>query len=149
MPILERQRALSRTFSPVARGWRSLADRTLAEIGISNSAGWCLLHLDRLGPEARQIDLAEALEITQPSLVRTLHQLEAARLVERSPHPDDRRSNRLALTPAGQELVGAIMERLDILRNALLEDVPDSDIDVAVRLMELLGRRIAERRAEP
>ncbi|EQB02752.1 MarR family transcriptional regulator for hemolysin [Sphingobium wenxiniae] len=149
MPTLERQRALSRTFSPVARGWRSLADRTLAEIGLSNSAGWCLLHLDRLGSEARQIDLAEALEITQPSLVRTLHQLEAARLVERSPHPDDRRSNRLALTPAGQELVGAIQDRLDILRNALMEGMSDADMDTSVRLMELLGRRIAELRAEP
>ncbi|MGC4252220.1 MAG: MarR family transcriptional regulator [Sphingobium sp.] len=149
MPSLERQRALSRTLAPVARGWRSLADRTLAEIGLSNSAGWCLLHLDRLGAEARQIDLAEALEITQPSLVRTLHQLEAAKLVERLPNPDDRRSNRLALTPAGRELVGAIQDRLDELRGALLDGVSDADIDASVRLMEVLGRRIAERRAEP
>ncbi len=148
MSTVERQRALSRTLAPVARGWRSLADRTLAEIGLSNSAGWCLLHLDRLGPEARQIDLADALEITQPSLVRTLHQLEAARLVERLPHPDDRRSNRLALTPAGRDLVGVIQDKLDALRNSLLEGVSDSDIDASIRLMEVLGRRIAERRAE-
>ncbi|BAV65727.1 MarR family transcriptional regulator [Sphingobium cloacae] len=149
MPSLERQHALSRTFAPVARGWRQLADRTLAEIGLSNSAGWCLLHLQRLGPKARQIDLAEALEISQPSLVRTLHQLEAARLVERLPHPGDRRSNRLALTPAGRELVSAIQDRLDDLRNDLLEGMSDADIDASVRLMEALGRRIAERRAEP
>ncbi|SCW80041.1 MarR family transcriptional regulator, transcriptional regulator for hemolysin [Sphingobium faniae] len=149
MPTLDRQRALSRTFGPVARGWWQLADRTLAEIGLSNSAGWCLLHLDRIGPQARQIDLAEALEISQPSLVRTLHQLEAAKLVERLPNPDDRRSNRLALTPAGQELVGSIQKRLDELRNALLEDIPAADIDTSVRLMEMLGRRMAERRAEP
>lgn len=149
MPSLERQRALSRTLSSVARGWRHLADRALAQIGLSNSEGWCLLHLDGLGPDARQIDLAEALDITQPSLVRTLHQLEAARLVERLPNPGDRRSNRLVLTPAGQELVGAIQRRLDDVRHALLEDISDADIAAGVRLMETLGRRIAERRADP
>ena len=48
----------------IARLWRQLADSTLAEFGVSNSAGWCLLYLDRLGADVRQIELADVLGIT-------------------------------------------------------------------------------------
>mgnify|MGYP001255420070 FL=1 len=102
----ELKRALAHKMPQVARQWRQLADLALAELGVSNSAGWCLIYLDRLGPDMRQADLAEELGIAQPSLVRTLDQLQAAGLVERVPNPDDRRSNRVAFTPEGQELVG-------------------------------------------
>lgn len=132
----------------VARKWRQLADRTLAEFGVSNSAGWCLIYLDRLGPDARQADVAEELGITQPSLVRTLDQLQAAGLVERIPNPDDRRSNRIAFTPEGQQLVGQIEAKLDDLPRELLDGVPDAAIEIAVNLLNLLEQRISERRGQ-
>lgn len=132
----------------VVRQWRQLADLALAEFGVSNSAGWCLIYLDRLGPDIRQADLAEELGITQPSLVRTLDQLQAAGLVERVPNPDDRRSNRVAFTPEGQELVGQIEARLGNLRRELLDGVPDAAIEIAVNLLNLLERRMGERRGQ-
>ncbi|GAY20248.1 transcriptional regulator, MarR family [Sphingobium fuliginis] len=132
----------------VARQWRQLADLALAEFGVSNSAGWCLIYLDRLGPDVRQADLAEELGIAQPSLVRTLDQLQAAGLVERVPNPDDRRSNRVAFTPEGQELVGRIEARLENLRRELLDGVPDAAIEIIVNLLNLLERRMAERRGQ-
>jgi MarR family transcriptional regulator for hemolysin len=143
------KRSLAQKMPLVARSWRALADEALAEFRVSNSAGWCLVHLDRLGPDARQADLAELLGITQPSLVRTLDQLEAMALLERVPNPDDKRSNRIVFTPAGKELAGRIEERLDTLRRELLDGVPDAAIEISVNLMELLGRRIAERRQQP
>ena len=143
------KRSLAQKMPLVARSWRALADEALAEFRVSNSAGWCLVHLDRLGPDARQADLAELLGITQPSLVRTLDQLEAMALLERIPNPDDKRSNRIVFTPAGKELAGRIEERLDTLRRELLDGVPDAAIEISVNLMELLGRRIAERRQQP
>lgn len=144
----EHERALVHKMPQVARKWRQLADQTLAEFGVSNSAGWCLIYLDRLGPDARQADVAEELGITQPSLVRTLDQLQAAGLVERIPNPDDRRSNRIAVTPEGQKLVGRIEAKLDDLRRGLLDGVPDAAIEIAVNLMNLLEQRITERRGQ-
>lgn len=144
----ELKRALAHKMPQVVRQWRQLADIALAEFGVSNSAGWCLIYLDRLGPEARQADLAEELGITQPSLVRTLDQLQAAGLVERVPNPDDRRSNRVVFTPEGQELVGQIETRLGNLRRELLDGVPDAAIEIAVNLLQLLDRRMAERRGQ-
>jgi MarR family transcriptional regulator for hemolysin len=130
----------------VARAWHRLADGALAEFGISNSSAWCLIYLDRLGENVRQIDLAEHLQISQPSLVRTLNHVQAAGLVLREAAPDDRRSNLLNLTPAGRHLVGRIEAALDALRRDLLDGVPIADIETAVRLHSLLGQRIAERR---
>ena len=145
----ELKRTLAQKVPQVARNWRHLADDVLAELRISNSAGWCLVHLDRMEPDLRQADLAEELGITQPSLVRTLHQLESMGLVERVPNPEDKRSNRVALTPAGRALAQRIEERLSELRRELLDGVPDAAIEIVVNLMELLGRRIAERRQQP
>lgn len=146
MSRFEMKRALARKMPQVARNWQLLADGALAEFRVSNSAGWCLVHLAGMEPEVRQADLAGQLGITQPSLVRTLDQLQAMALVERVPNPDDKRSNRIALTPTGADLAGRIEERLDNLRRDLLEGVPDAAIEITVNLMELLGQRIAERR---
>lgn len=144
----ELKRALAHKMPQVARQWRQLADLALAEFGVSNSAAWCLIYLDRLGADARQADLAEELGITQPSLVRTLDQLQAAGLVERVPNPDDRRSNRVAFTREGRELIGRIEARLEDLRRELLEGVPDAAIEIIVNLLNLLERRMAERRGQ-
>ena len=144
----EVKRALAHKMPQVARQWRQLADLALAEFGVSNSAAWCLIYLDRLGADARQADLAEELGITQPSLVRTLDQLQTAGLVERVPNPDDRRSNRVAFTREGRELIGRIEARLEDLRRELLEGVPDAAIEIIVNLLNLLERRMAERRGQ-
>jgi MarR family transcriptional regulator for hemolysin len=147
MPHSDVKRSLAHHVSLLARGWRQLADTALAEFGVSNSAGWCLVHIDRLAPHVRQSSLAEALGISQPSLVRTLDQLQAAGLVTREADPEDKRSNRIALTAEGQELVGQIEVKLGTLRADLLEGIPEETIESAANLMVLLNRRIADRRS--
>lgn len=129
-----------------SRGWRQLADGALAEFRVSNSMAWCLIYLDRLGPEARQTDLAQAIGISQPSTVHVLNQLQVAGLVERQRNPEDKRSNRLALTAAGGDLVAKIETRLTALRTELFDGVPDAEIDTAVRVLDVLSERIAQRR---
>jgi MarR family transcriptional regulator, transcriptional regulator for hemolysin len=142
----ELQRALAQQMPQVARSSRQVADGALAEFRLSNSAGWCLVHLERLGPDVRQTDLAEQLGITQPSLVRTLHQLEAMGLVERVADSRDRRSNRIVATAAGKDLTGRIEARLGEVARELLEGVPDAAIEITVNMLQLLSRRIADRR---
>ena len=149
MPLSEPKRALAHKIAPVARAWRQLADAVLAEFGVSNSAAWCLIHIDRLGGEVGQSALADSLDISQPSLVRTLDQVQAAGLVQRAQHPDDKRSNIIVLTEAGRELVGRIETKLDALRAELLKDVPEDAIEIAVWLLDLLNLRISEWKSAP
>ena len=147
--MAERQQiehALATRMSPIARAWQRLADATLASLGISNSSGWALVHLERLGPETRQRELARAIGVSEASLVRTLHQLERAGLIMRRTDPGDRRTNRLALTEAGAALAARIDARLIALRHDLLDGVAESDIATAVRVLDTVAARIAERR---
>jgi MarR family transcriptional regulator for hemolysin len=147
MHSAQMQREMAQALPLVTRGWRQLADAALAEFRVSNSMAWCLIYLDRLGPEARQIDLAQAVGVSQPSTAHILNQLEAAGLVERVPHPEDRRANRVALTAAGRELMAKIETRLGALRRELFAGVPDAEVASALRLLDLLAERIAERRS--
>jgi MarR family transcriptional regulator for hemolysin len=149
MPIKDKKQALAHRMGMVARNWRRLADSELAQFGVSNSAGWCLIHIDRLGPAVRQTDLADALDISQPSLVRTLDQLQTADLVARVPHPDDKRSNLIGLTPAGRDLVGRIEAKLDALRGRLLDGVSDEALEAALWVIDALNQRISEYKAQP
>jgi MarR family transcriptional regulator for hemolysin len=146
MSRARQEREVAQKLPVVTRAWRLLADVALAEFRVSNSTGWCLIYLDRLGPDARQTDLAQAIGITQPSTVRILDQLESAGLVERSQDPADKRSNRLTLSPAGKSLVAKIETRLAELRRELFAGVPDADIEAVLRTLDLLSQRIAERR---
>jgi MarR family transcriptional regulator for hemolysin len=142
---------LATQLSPVSRAWLQLADRILGSLAISNSAGWALVHLQRLdsgdaGKGARQGDLARAIGITEASLVRTVQQLERAGLVERQPDEDDRRANRLHLTAEGSALARKADERLIDLRIELLEGVSDADLAVAVGLLDRIAARAADMR---
>lgn len=135
--------------SPVARVWRQHADRILASLEISNSAGWALVHLERLGQGARQGDLARAIGITEASLVRTVQQLEREGLVERRADADDRRANRLHLTTEGRTLARKAEKRLIELRVDLLEGVSNEELAVAVRLLDTVALRAANMRGRP
>lgn len=141
------QREVAQKLPLVTRGWRQLADAVLAEFRVSNSMAWCLIYLERLGPEARQTDLAQAIGVSQPSTAHILNQLEAAGFVERLRHPEDRRSNRLALTAIGRDLLAKIETRLTALRQELFAGVPDAEIESALRVLDRLSDRIAEGRS--
>jgi MarR family transcriptional regulator, transcriptional regulator for hemolysin len=139
-------REIAQKLPQLSRAWRLMADTLLAEFGVSNSMAWCLIWLDRLGPEARQIDLAQAIGITQPSTVSVLNQLESAGLVERVQNPDDKRSNRLVFTDTGAALIGTIEERLSAVRRELFDGIPEEDVATMLRITDILAARIAERR---
>ena len=111
------QGALPARVITLARSWRQLADRVLASLDISNSTGYALLHLERMGPGVRQSDLAREIGIAEASLVRTLQQLERSGLVAREPDPEDARAKCLHLTEQGAVLARSIDDRLRSLRD--------------------------------
>ncbi len=99
-----------------------------------------------MGDDVRQADLARAVEISDATLVRTLHQLEASGLIARHPDIEDKRVNRIRLTEAGRTMVGPIEAQLADIRQALLAGVSDADISAALRVCEALGEGLAARR---
>jgi len=143
------ERALATRMHPTARAWQRLADATLASLDISSSTGWALVYLQRLGDDTRQADLARAVGVTEASLVRTLHALEDAGLVQRVADARDRRANRLRLTEDGVSLASRIDGRLAALRNALLDGVSDAALETTLQVLDHLSTALAERRSQP
>ncbi|EHJ58719.1 MarR family transcriptional regulator,transcriptional regulator for hemolysin [Novosphingobium pentaromativorans US6-1] len=129
---------------PVARAWQQLGDAALASLEVSNSAGWALVHLLRMGGDVRQGDLARKIGITEPSLVRTLDRLEEAQLLERRADEQDRRAKHVRLTPVGTDLGKRIDARLVAVRGQLLADFGDAELATVVDVLERLSDRIAE-----
>lgn len=138
--------AFARHLLPLARRWRQAADAALSELGLSNSDGWVLVHVGRTADRIHQAVLADKVGISGASLVRRLHQLEAAGLIVREQDAADRRVNHVRLTARGRALATEIEEAFVRLRATLLADIPDADIAVANGVLALLDDRITRLR---
>ncbi|WP_242893065.1 MarR family winged helix-turn-helix transcriptional regulator [Actinomadura litoris] len=57
-------------------------------------------------------ELADRMSCEASNATFVLDRLEEQRLVERRPHPTDRRAKRIVLTPAGERRRGEVLERL-------------------------------------
>lgn len=80
------------------------------ELGVDSSGLLALIHL--VERELTPTELASALGLTSASVTALVDRLSDAGLVERHPHPEDRRSLLVALTPDGRKSVGAIAQEL-------------------------------------
>ncbi|KAB2914448.1 MAG: winged helix-turn-helix transcriptional regulator [Hyphomicrobiaceae bacterium] len=135
--------------SDVARSMRTYIDHRAREHGVTRAQWAVLARLERQ-EGMMQTEIAEALEIQPISLVRLIDRLCDQRLVERQPHPHDRRANRLYLTdrgrtmladltPLGREIAGEILASIG-------EDEAAELLHKLLRIKENI-RRASSRRA--
>jgi MarR family transcriptional regulator for hemolysin len=109
--------------SDVARTMRTYIDQRAREHGMTRAQWGALARLERQ-EGMTQAEMAENLEIQPISLVRLIDRLCLHGLVERRPHPRDRRANQLYLTekgrttllhlaPLGKEIATDVLASLD------------------------------------
>jgi DNA-binding MarR family transcriptional regulator len=85
----------------------ALAARTgpaLAPLGIDGRQLAVLITLDTTAPLSQQ-DAALRLGVDRTTMVALIDALEAAGLVARAPHPDDRRKNTVSITARGRDVL--------------------------------------------
>ena len=140
----------------VARMLRTYADQRARQFGISRAQWTVLVRLD-LCEGLKQSELAEILELQPISLTRLLDRLAENGLIERRPDPNDRRANRLYLTPAarplladladlGQEVMDTVLEGLEDEANArLLRDL----VSMKDNLRKAINRNDTPQIAQP
>lgn len=109
-------------------------ERAMAEAGGSAST-WQVLLLVRSEQWGTQARIAEAMGISGPTLTHHLNALEARGLVRRWRVAGDRRVQRTALTPAGEELFGRLRQVAARYDERLRSQLTD---DQTTRLAELL-----------
>lgn len=134
MPLpIEREMAF--TIMDVARMLKTFADQRVRLYGMTRAQWGVLVRLDH-SEGLKQSELAELLDLQPITLTRLLDRLAENGLIERRPDPNDRRANRLFLTPAARP----VLERLADLGVEVMEAVLDGLDDKALeRLLQDLG----------
>jgi DNA-binding MarR family transcriptional regulator len=95
--------------------------------------------LKRLRKAPRTLrELAGEMSIDAPAATVLVDDLVARGLVERQPHPTDRRAKLVSLTAAGRKLVAAA-HRIDDPPPEALASLPEKDLAQLWRILEKLG----------
>ena len=129
------QREIAFTIMDVARLLKTHADQRARQYGMTRAQWAVLFRLDR-SEGLKQSELAEILDLQPISLTRLLDRLAGNRLIERRADPNDRRVNRLFLTPAARPL----LERLSALGEDMMASVLEGfDTRSMDRLLRDLG----------
>lgn len=135
---------LGTDLSRLVRIWRALIDQRLKPLDLTQTH-WVTLHnIHQLPPEQSQIQLAKAIGIEQPSLVRTLDQLEEKGLITRTTCAHDRRAKRIKLTQQAEPVIQQVEHVIDITRDDILTGISRDDINQMVSLIARLEKNILE-----
>lgn len=129
-------------FVTLARGWRRVIDAELARTGLTDATWTPLVHLAIAGDGISQTELAARVGLDASTLVRLIDKLQKRGLLERQPDPNDRRARRLVLTPAGDEEVREIRQRLLEIEHELLAGLDDETMSVVVDALTHIELRV-------
>lgn len=122
------------TLIKVNRKMRTLFDARAKEMGLTLSRARLLVQLAREdGPT--QTQLAQHLDVEQPSIVGLVDALEKAGLVERRANGGDRRQRTVHLTPAARDQAGDLLSYVAKLRSEILRNLSEDDLREANRIM--------------
>lgn len=99
-------------------------------------AQWIVLFRLRQQEGLSQVDLAEVMELQPISLVRLLDRLVDQDLLERRPHPTDRRANQLYLTDTGRRLVDDLDSLRDSIATEALRETPVASLQTALAVLQ-------------
>ena len=118
-----------------ARVIRREANRRASVLGATKAQWRVLAHLKRKGDGARQIDLAESLDVEPITLCRMIDRLQEAALVERRRDESDRRAWRIHLTPAAAPMLAKLEEMGTAFNADMLAGISEADRDTVLRVL--------------
>jgi DNA-binding MarR family transcriptional regulator len=85
---------------------------------------------------ANQQELADRLQVTKGNLVGLIDRLTDRGWVEREPAPEDRRVNRVRITPAGKELILSVLPEQAVVVQTMLSRLDDAEVETLRSLLE-------------
>ena len=97
----------------------------------------------RYGGPRRMRDLGDELGVTARNVTGLVDALQREGLVERLPHPEDRRATLVRLTPAGERVSGELLAEQRAALAALFAELPAADQRNLLRALESLRAVLA------
>jgi MarR family transcriptional regulator for hemolysin len=133
-----------RLIGSVYRQWRRQVDLSFKEQGLTDATRMPLVVLYAKDQALLQKELAQALHLETSSLVRVLDQLRRMELVDWSNDPDDRRTKRIALTPAGRKAAAQIVDKSLEIEQQILAGLSAEELAITRATLEKIARRFGE-----
>ncbi|AIR03655.1 MULTISPECIES: transcriptional regulator SlyA [Cedecea] len=141
---LESPSPLGSDLARLVRIWRALIDHRLKPLELTQTH-WVTLHnIHQLPPDQSQIQLAKAIGIEQPSLVRTLDQLEEKGLISRKTCANDRRAKRIKLTEQATPIIEKMEGVINETRGEILTGITREEQALLSNLISRLEQNIIE-----
>ncbi|VEB98265.1 Salmolysin [Cedecea lapagei] len=141
---MESPSPLGSDLARLVRIWRALIDHRLKPLELTQTH-WVTLHnIHQLPPDQSQIQLAKAIGIEQPSLVRTLDQLEEKGLISRKTCANDRRAKRIKLTEQAAPIIEKMEDVINETRGEILTGISREEQALLSSLISRLEQNIIE-----
>ncbi len=141
---MESPSPLGSDLARLVRIWRALIDHRLKPLELTQTH-WVTLHnIHQLPPDQSQIQLAKAIGIEQPSLVRTLDQLEEKGLISRKTCANDRRAKRIKLTEQATPIIEKMEGVINETRGEILSGITREEQALLSSLISRLEQNIIE-----
>lgn len=97
---------------------------------------------------ANQAEIAKACRIEAASVTSALNRMEAAGLLERRTHPDDRRSFFIFLTPEGLRLAQQVSETFALLEQDAFQGISPTQQQEFLKVFRHIYKNLTQRERE-
>lgn len=124
----------SHLLARVATAHKNYLERSLTNVGLHSGQVFILIELWKRDGR-RQVDLASALNVSPPTINKTLSGLIDSGLVSCSRLEDDSRSMRVFLTDAGREIRSAVETEWHEIEEQLLSELTDAERMILTELL--------------
>jgi DNA-binding MarR family transcriptional regulator len=124
----------------VTNAWQAAQRRALKPFKLTHVQFVLLASLTWLGADIPVTQQALARHAgTDPMMTsQVLRTLETAALIERSPHPDDRRARLLSVTPVGRELANRAIRAVETCDRDFFDTLGDDRVQLTRMLAKLI-----------
>ena len=103
-------------------------------------------HLEQRGIRVKVSDISDALDLPRPGVTRSIKEMELKGYLQKTSSPEDGRVIYLTVTEAGAQLSQKYDEEYFRDLAPALQNIPEADIEVAVRTIEAFYKVMYERR---
>lgn len=146
MKLCDENKSVGFLTGDISRLLRQAFDQRMKNLGLTRAQWLVITQLCRRDG-LPQNELAELLEIKQPSLVTLLDKLEKSGLVERKSDETDRRTKRVFLLPKSASILEPMQAIAQGIREQMLTGIPEEEQEILMaslqkiksNLLKLLG----------
>lgn len=138
-------------FCRIAREHRKTVEKRVSALGIHPSQHHFLMYISKNGA-CSQNSIAEAMEVSASTVAVSLKKLEKGGYIERQISPEDCRSNRIVLTPKGEDVVIRSKQLFEEVDREMFESITEKQQEQLHACMEQILknlRRFEEDTNEP